>query len=107
MKLLLTTLTLLVNGMYCQTIAQLMAQNPNLSRAAAAAANHPSWSGAGPITVFIPTDQALAAAGSKLSPGSLGSLEIASSLDYKNTQHYQVLKDVSSDTIIVYGVFIS
>ena len=93
---------LLLTGAQAATIAELIqSRSSTLGRAAAAIPQNPQWSQPGPFTLFVPTDAALAAA--KLSEGNLGKVLINGALDYKTAPHYQVLKDLTSNTIMVYG----
>ena len=86
------------------TIAELIAgRKSTMSRANAAIASNPEWSQpVGAHTLFISTDAGFQ--GSNLPAGSLGSLMIASSLDFLATQNYQILRDVKSPSIMVYGI---
>ena len=88
------------------TIAELIAERKStMSRADAAIASNPEWSQPGAHTLFISRDAGFQ--GSNIPSGSLGSLMIASSLDFLATQNYQILRDVKSPNIMVYGIKIN
>ena len=65
-----TSFFFLVYYISAATIAELIAQNSRLSRVAAITSQNPSWSSPGRITVFAPTNEAIAAA--SLPSGSVG-----------------------------------
>ena len=100
--LLVVTLCLLKTS-DAQTIADLIQGRRDLSRAWAARANFPEWSGPGPVTVFLPTDTALAAvAPGALPAGSLGSLTVNRTIDFLRTPNYQIMTDTGGVVRIVY-----
>jgi hypothetical protein len=87
------------------TIAELIAERKStMSRAEAAIASNPEWSQPGAHTLFVSTDAGFQ--GSNLPAGSLGSLMIARSIDFLNTQNYQIMQDIKSPNIMVYGILI-
>jgi hypothetical protein len=93
---------LLISGAQAATIAELIqSRSSTLGRAAAAIPQNPQWGQPGPYTLFVPTDAALAAA--KLPEGNLGKVLISGALDYKTAPYYQILKDLNSNTMMVYG----
>jgi uncharacterized surface protein with fasciclin (FAS1) repeats len=96
----LLLLPLILRKVDAQTVADLIRTRPGLSRAWAAQANHPEWSGPGPVTVFLPTDAALAAA--TLPAGSLGSLTVNQAINYLTTVNYQILTDSGGVVRMVY-----
>lgn len=96
-------LSLILVKVDAQTIAALIQARPGLSRAWADRANHPEWSGPGPITVFLPTDAAIAAAAPGTLPaGSLGSLTVARAMNFLTIANYQILTDTSGQNRMVY-----
>ena len=98
-----STILLFVAAANAATIAELIAERRStMSRAVAAIASNPEWSQPGAHTLFISTDAGFQ--GSNLPTGSLGSLMIASSLDFLTTPNYQILRDVKSSNIMVYGI---
>lgn len=85
------------------TIAELItARSATLGKAAAAVSQNPEWAQHGTWTLFIASDAAIAS--SKIPQGSLGKVFVNQSIDYKTAAAYQVLKDLTSDTMIVYGM---
>lgn len=87
------------------TIAELISQRKStMSRVDAAIANNPEWSRPGANSLFVPTDAALQ--GSNLPSGALGSILVPQSIAFKTAANYQILKDVKSENIMVYGEFI-
>lgn len=86
-----------------QTIAQLIADRKStMSRADAAIASNPEWSQAGAHTLFVSTDAGLQNSG--LPDNSLGSILVGQSIDFLNTPNYQILRDIKSSNIMVYGM---
>lgn len=85
------------------TIAELIAERKStMSRADAAIASNPEWSQPGAHTLFVSRDAGFQ--GSNLPSGSLGSIMVAQSIDFLRTANYQILKDLKSPTIMVYGI---
>ncbi len=85
------------------TIAELItARSATLGRAAAAVSQNPQWAQPGPWSLFIASDAAIAA--SKIAQGSLGQILVNKAIDYNTADAYQILRDVSSDNMIVYGI---
>lgn len=62
--------TILLQTINGATIAELLAQDSRLSQVAAKTPQNPAWSSAGRITVFAPTNEAIAAA--SLPSGNVG-----------------------------------
>ena len=102
MSLIFASILLLSSSIQSATIAELVQQRAStLGRAASAIASHPEWSGNGPISLFVPTDAALA--NSNLPSNALGSVQVDQSIEYLTDPTYQILKDTKSSNIMVYG----
>ena len=85
------------------TIAELItARSATLGKAAAAVSQNPEWAQPGTWTLFIASDAAIAS--SKIPQGSLGKVLVNQAINYNTADAYQVLKDVNSDTVMVYGM---
>jgi hypothetical protein len=85
-----------------QTISQLLATNPNLSKISAYSSEFPEWSDANArITLFAPTDQAIESQGSNLiGPGYFYMNQF---FDYRT--HYIVLQDYSDPKkMLLWGI---
>jgi hypothetical protein len=105
MTLIYSTILLLTATAKAATIAELIAERKStMSRAEAAIASNPEWSQPGAHTLFVSTDAGFQ--GSNLPAGSLGSLMIAQSIDFMNTPKYQIMQDIKSPNIMVYGILI-
>lgn len=90
-------------GVDCATIAELIASRKStLGLANAAIAANPEWSQQGSYALFIPTDAAINQA--NLPAGSLGSILVSPSFAFKTAANYQILQDMKSSNIIVYGM---
>ncbi len=69
------------------TIAELIASDPALSRVAAQASRHPSWSQSGQISVFAPTDNAISRA-THLPSGDVGVITSRVSVGPETVYYY-------------------
>jgi uncharacterized surface protein with fasciclin (FAS1) repeats len=83
----------LIASAHAATLAQLIQQNPNLSRVAADIARNLDWSNpAASLTVIAPTNNAINAAGDKLPAGDLGYFNYGRSLPFFRN-HYVVMPE--------------
>lgn len=72
-KITFVAILTLING---ATIAELLAQDSRLSQVAAKTPQNPAWSSAGRITVFAPTNEAIASASLSGNVGAVTSNQV-------------------------------
>ncbi|KAJ3353265.1 hypothetical protein HDU91_005917 [Kappamyces sp. JEL0680] len=93
---------LLATFAHAATIAQLLAADASLSQVAAQASSHPEWSQPGKITVFAPTNAAIAQApAGALSSSQVGVL--TSSVFIPITTTYAIVTDIDGVSKLVYN----
>ncbi|KAJ3302170.1 hypothetical protein HDV03_005276 [Kappamyces sp. JEL0829] len=93
---------LLATFAHAATIAQLLAADASLSQVAAQASSHPEWSQPGKITVFAPTNAAIAQApAGALSSSQVGVL--TSSVFIPVTTTYAIVTDIDGVSKLVYN----
>jgi hypothetical protein len=91
--MLFSTVLSLIASAHAATLAELIQQNPNLSRVAGDIARNPDWSRADArLTVIAPTNSAITAAGDKLPTGDLGYFNYGQSLPFFRN-HYVVMPE--------------